>query len=249
MGVIGRIAGVAVIDRDEFLDEHWDYEAGQHVTILGKTNSGKTTLGYDLLGRTAYPKLPALMLVMKPRDATAARYARELDMPRIKHWPPAPNPLRRPTRGWTIWPGHTFDPDADDERLYTVFRAAILDSYKRGKRILVADEVVDLAELSTQDDGRRVTLKRPLEAVWKRGRSMGCGLWAFTQRPAGMSYHGYSAPEHIFIAHDPDKRTRQRYDEIGGVDTGLVQACVMRLPPWHFLYLQRSTGTYCVVTP
>jgi hypothetical protein len=247
--VTNRIAGVTVLSRQTFLDEYWAYRAGQHVTILGKTNSGKTTLGYQLLDKSARPELPALVLVMKPRDATASHYARGQDMPRVRYWPQAPNPMRRKPRGYTIWPQPTFDPDRDDETLFWTFRSVILDSYKRGNRILFADEIVDVSELRSQIEPKLGNLRRPLDAVWKRGRSMGCGLWAATQRPAGMSYHGYSAPEHIFIAHDPDYRTRKRYDEIGGVDTGLVQSVVMRLPPWHFLYLQRSTGTYCVVAP
>ena len=246
---MATIAGASLVDRGAFLTDYWDYRPGQHVTILGKTNSGKTTLGYQLLDKSATQRLPALVLVMKPRDATASHYARELDMPRVRFWPQPPNPMRRKPRGYTVWPQPTFDPDDDDEILYRTFRSVILDSYKRGDRILFADEIVDVSELHSDEGSRRANLRKPLEAVWKRGRSMGCGLWAATQRPAGMSYHGYSAPEHIFIAHDPDYRTRKRYDEIGGVDTGLVQSVVMRLPPWHFLYLQRSTGTFCVVAP
>jgi hypothetical protein len=245
-----RVAGVLVIDRRDFVPNYFapSYRRGQHLTILGKTGCGKTQLGYDLVDAVASPQLPALNMVIKPEDETVKYYARTLDMPRVRAWPLAPNPFRRKTRGYTVWPPPTFDPDMDDELLYWTHRAVILDSYKRGRRILVADEVVDLAELSTVINGKVHTLKKPLEAVWKRGRSMGCGLWAFTQRPSGMSYHGYSAPEHMFIAYDPDHRTRKRYDEIGGVDSGLVQNVVRQLPEFHFMYLQRSTGTYCVVS-
>jgi hypothetical protein len=158
--------------------------------------------------------------------------------------------LRRKPNGYTLWPRLGRDPDEDDAILYRVFRHAILQHYRRGSGILFADEAVDVAELDDPEQrARRATLRRPLDAIWKRGSGMGGGLWAATQRPAGLSYHGYSAPEHIFLAHDPDKRTRQRYDEIGGADTGLVASVTMRLPPYHFLYLQRSTGTYCVVSP
>lgn len=236
----GSIEGVKIVPRDVFLSSFWHYEAGQHVTILGRNNSGKTYLAYQLIDRTATARLPALILVMKPRDATAARYARELDMPRTTHWPQPPNPFARSRRGWTLWPRHTFDPDIDDPMLRSLFRTALLDSYKHGDRIVFADEVVGLQQ--------ELNLKRELETIWMRGRSMGCGLWAASQRAANMSYHGYSAPEHLFVAYEPDKMSRDRFDEIGGIaDRGLVSAVVLRLPPRHFLYLQRSTATYCIV--
>jgi len=238
-----QIAGASVIPREEFIAERWSYEAGQHVTILGRNGSGKTQLGYELLARTATPEVPAVVLVMKPRDSTATRWGRELGYARTAHYPPPPNPLRRRPAGWNVWPRHTFDPDVDDPMLRSVFRSAIIDSYKRGNRILFADEVVGLQQ--------ELNLKRELETVWMRGRSMGCGLWALSQRAANMSYHGYSAPEHMFLAYDPDHETRKRYDEIGGLERGTVQGVTMGLARhrYHFMYIQRSTWTFCVVGP
>lgn len=251
-----QIGGVTIIPRDVFLDEYWSYRSGQHVTFVAKTQSGKTTLAYQLLQRSARPDMPALVLVMKPRDPTVTRWTNALGYPRVHSWPPAPNPMRRKPSGWTIWPVLGRDPEEDEEILYRVFRRVLLESYRagrnpKGRRIVFSDEAVDLANLDDPDapSGRKRPLRVPMDAIWKRGSGMDIGQWAATQRAAGLSYHGYSAPEHIFLAYDPDKRTRQRYDEIGGTDRGLVEAVTQRLPPFHFLYLQRSTGTYCVVGP
>jgi hypothetical protein len=248
---VDRIQGVQVLPRAVFLDEYWQYRAGQHVTFVAKTQSGKTTLAYQLLSRSARRDLMAAVLVMKPRDPTVSLWTRQLGYPRTVTWPPLRRTFGSRPPGWTVWPRLGTDPEEDERTLYRVFRRVLLGLYQKGEGIVFADEGVDVGQLDDPDApaARRKPLIRTMEAVWKRGSGMGGGLWVATQRAAGLSYHGYSAPEHMFLAYDPDKKTRKRYDEIGGVDTGLVEAVVMRLPPWHFMYLQRSTGTYCVVAP
>jgi hypothetical protein len=193
------------------------------------------------LGATARPTLPALNLVMKPRDATVMEWGDRIGFRRHQTWPPPYNPLRQRPAGYNIWPRHTFDPEVDDATLRRVFRSAILDSYKRGNRILFADEAAGLvADLN---------LGRELKAIWMRGRSMGTGLWACSQRPVEIPLHAYSQASHLFLAHDPDKRTRDRYGEIGGVDPKLVADLVMRLPKWHFLYLRRDGQRIAIIEP
>ena len=233
------------IARAEFLERKWAYRKGQHVTIMGPTESGKTTLLYQLLGRSARPDLPALVMVMKPRDTTVRDWARSIGAKRVRSWPP---PSRwGPAKWWmrqpaayTIWPSHTFDPDYDDYVLETVFRQAMRDSYRRGNRIVVADEAAGLAV----DLG----LRKDLETLWTRGRSMGTGLWAASQRPAFVPLHAYSQAQHLFLHHDPDLRSRKRYAEIGGVDPKMILDVTSNLPKHHFLYLGPGQR-YCVVTP
>lgn len=238
--------GPRVIDRQEFLTQRWDYRTGDHVTVMAPTGAGKTTLLYQLLEQTARPNLPALVLVMKPRDATVTALAKRLEARRATTWPPV---MRRgpaawwspKPRAWTVWPRHTFDPDIDDATLHRVFRDAMRDSYKRGNRIVVADEVAGLAT----DLG----LGRDLTVLWTRGRSMDTGLWAASQRPAFVPLHAYSQAEHLFLHHDPDLRSRKRYSEIGGIDPKLILDVTSDLPKHHFLYLGRSNQRYCVITP
>jgi hypothetical protein len=76
---------------------------------------------------------------------------------------------------------------------------------------------------------------------------MGAGLWAGTQQPFHIPTHAYRQAEHLFIAKDPDKRSRERYDEIGGLDSGTVRAWVLALRKHQFLYLRRSGPAVCIV--
>jgi hypothetical protein len=231
----------ASFPRDEFIAERFHYSAGEHVTFLAPTQSGKTTLAFELLEETVNVELPGLVLVQKPRDAVVSRWLDHLREAKgwIKTttWPP--NPLRKRAPGYILWPPHRHDPDQDNPRQRDIFRRAILDSYKAGNRVLFADETYGLSE--------ELDLDKELIAVWSRGGGMGCGLWAATQRPAYIPLWGYSAAEHVFLANDPDKRARIRYGEIGGINPKFVEWQVERLPKYHMLYIRRTGPAVCIV--
>jgi hypothetical protein len=232
---------VARFGRDEFLEERWNYRAGEHVTILGPTGSGKTYLAYQLLQQTASPRLPGVVLVMKPKDKTVERWTKSSGFRRIRTWPP---PLRLPGMalppGYVLWPKHSFDPERDDYTLYVEFRKALLDSYRRGNRIVFADEMVGLTS--------ELNLTREVVTLWTRGRSMGTSVWAASQKPTHIPLHAYSQASHLFLALDPDERARDRFAEIGGVDPKLVKRAVMGLAKYEWLYIRRDGPVMCVVS-
>ncbi len=224
--------------RPEFLAERWDYRPGEHVTLLAPTQSGKTTLALQLLNATVSEQLPGVVLVVKPRDAVVERLRRQAGFKVVRSWPPVRIPGAGPPRGYVLWPRLQFDPKHDNALLYAECRKAILDSYRRGNRILFCDETYRLSTLNL--DPEMIT-------VWASGASMGTGIWAATQRPAMIPQWAYSQAEHIFIAYDPDRRARQRYDEIGGVDPDLVRSAVVNLGQYEWLYIRRTGRTVCVI--
>lgn len=227
------------IGRDEFITRRFRYRPGEHVTVLGSTGSGKTHLCYQLLGQVSRPELPAVSLVMKPRDATVRRFAKANGHKIVRHWPPFKTPFHGKPPGYVLWPKHTHDPDRDNATLWREFRACILDSYKRGNRILFADETAGLTD--------ELGLKTECVALWTRGRSMGTGLWAASQRPAYIPLHAYTNSEHLFLAYEADKRGRDRFREIGGVDAKLVSDTVLSLGKYQWLYIRRTDRTMCIV--
>ncbi len=233
---------VEYVTREEFFAECWDYEAGEHVTVLGPTGSGKTFLTQELIDHTAVPELPAVVLVMKPRDATVTRWNKTAKFTVVRNWPPGVSPWKpKKPRGWILQPRHSFDPDRDEEQHRIIFRRAILDSYRKGNRILFADELFSLC--------KELGLEKELVTIWSKGRSMGCGLWGGTQKPTHVPLWAYSMAEHLFLANDPDKRARDRFGEIGGVDPKLVERVVLSLEKYEWLYIRRRDRTMCILRP
>lgn len=240
---------IAHIPRAVFLERYWDYEAGQHVTILGKTGSGKTFLGFQLLNASTSKDLPGVVLVMKPRDATVDRWAKRLKYRRVSHWPPPI--IRRKVdkpRGWILWPP-LGDFDQDDITLRREFERCFRESYtqaarKNGEpRAIFVDELVGVA--------RELRLEPAVNRLYMRGRSLGVGLWAATQRPFNAPLLAYQAPEHLFIAAEPDARNRQRLGEIGGFDSDVLDTIVnpeSRVLGTHeFLYLGQEQHTMAII--
>jgi hypothetical protein len=236
-----RRAIVHEFARQEFIESRWDYRPGDHVTFLAPTDWGKTELTNELAEVTASPKLPVINLAMKPRDATMKRWTERLEARQVATWPPGPSwrwAFRKPA-AYTLWPRHTFDPDVDDAHLYAQFRSAILDSYKRGKRIINADEVLGLVDLG---------LMRELRACWTRGRSMGCGVWGSNQAPTFIGRWAYSQAAHLFLGNVPDKAAVDRFGEIGGgIDPLLIRDVTLSLGDHEWLYIRRRGRVMCKI--
>ena len=134
------------------------------------------------------------------------------------------------------------DLDGDNARLTREFRQCMRSCYgSRKPYIVFFDEV--------QEGQSTLGLKKECEAYWKRGRSLESGLWACAQRSAYNSQDMYNAPEHVFLFSDPDKRNRQRFGEIGGVDPDLVENAVYGLDQYQALYIKRTGPELAIVNP
>jgi hypothetical protein len=240
--VTAGVSGVVTFPREEFIRERFRYDAGEHVTVLGPTGYGKTELCNELISEIATPDLPALMLAAKPRDDTMKKWSAHLGSRTVKEWPPKKRLLDRADNDrpafYTVWPEHTFDPDVDDNHLYDVFRSALLESYRTGNRIISADELLGLTDIG---------LRRELVTLWTRGRSMGTGLFGASQKPTDIPTYAYGQAAHLFLANDPDKRSRDRFKEIGGVDPKLIESCVLGLAKYQWLYIRRDGPKMCIV--
>lgn len=234
-----------VLTRPEFLDVFAaNYQPGEHVTIIGPTNSGKTTLVFEMLNKVATPELPAVVLVMKPKDSTVVAAAKRLGFYRTERWPPASKRDWRPwrptfgqkIRGWIFWPRQSLtNIRRDDDMLAFHFGKAISDCYRTGNRIVFVDEAH-----AVQND---LKLKPEIDAVLMRGRSLGCGGWFATQRPRYITLNAYSQAEHLILFDTADDRDLKVYTEIGGkIDPKIIAEAVTSLNRFESVYIGRTKG-------
>jgi hypothetical protein len=211
---------VEVIPRDEFVREFGStYKPGQHLTMIGPTQRGKSYLARQLLGRTISPQHRATILLGKPpgRDPGMESSAKQLGLRKTTVWPPERQFGDRKVNGWLLQPKQEMrNVDADNANLKAQFRAALMGNYAtdaRHPRIILVDET----HLVQNDLG----LKKEYEAPLMRGAPH-CAVWSLVQRGRYISYHAYCEPEHLFIFYDPDPTNRQRYADIGGIDPNEV---------------------------
>lgn len=230
------------IDTDDFVTDVWQYEPGQHVSFIGPTGRGKTTLALKLctVARFDFPHIRAVLLAMKPDkgpryrrrstgDETVARLTRQYGGRITRNWPPIRWPWQPEPVFWTYWPRHSRDPLGDRARHSTLFGDAFLTEYLAGGRIIIADELFSLeAELKLRDH---------LDTLYTKGRSMEAGIWGATQRPAHVTRNAYSMASHLFLWKDNDLDARKRYAEISGVDPKMVLEVIGRLSRYECLYL------------
>lgn len=209
--------GVPVIPWSRFLPA-LDWRQGEHVSMVGTTGSGKTTLGVTLLPRRAY----RVIVCVKPRDALMRRIAREEDYHVATVWPPTKDADRI-----ILWPENKGRRNLD-EQSETIGRA--LDNlYSEGSWAVYIDEL----EWITND----LNLEHHVKVLWQHGRSLGLSLVTGSQRPRHVPMLAYDQSTHLFLWQNSDKYNRRRMGEISGFDGELAAHAISHLPKHVFLYV------------
>jgi hypothetical protein len=242
MTITGSSIGnrVEVYPRKEFLQLFGRefYAQGQHLTMLGPTQRGKTTLCLQMLKRVISPELPCVILAGKPpgRDGTMAKAPQLLNLRVTEEWPPPFAFTKK--NGYMLRPVHTLkDLDRDEKNLREQFRRAMISNYASKTPVI---QVVDEA-YQVQND---LSLKREYEAPLMRGAPI-CAEWSLIQRGRYMSYLAYDAAEHMVIFFDSDQTNVKRYSEMGGVDPAQVEYLVSNLKCYH---IQTGPKTFTTIS-
>lgn len=236
------------IERQDFLTRIWDYKVGEHVTFLGPTKSGKTTLKMQLLN--AIHDFPGHKVIVdtKPRNREVDEWAERFQWPVTRTMPIGPYTRARWTmKGYdfdtvVFRPPHPYDPEEGDDSVREDIKRFLLRAYHGKKNwIIDADEMLDWVDIK---------LDKIMRVLWSRGRSMDLGFWGGTQRPYDVPLYAYSSPTHLFFSRDNDPRNRERLRGIAGLPNPKeVDATIANLPKFHWLYLQPRDGKACIIGP
>jgi energy-coupling factor transporter ATP-binding protein EcfA2 len=202
---------------------------GEHVSYIGPTGSGKTTLALAILPIRQH----VLALATKPKDRTMDRLHRDERWPIVREWPP--KRIRGNADRLILWPPFSRPDDVVAQQV--VMHRALVDAFTQGGWTIFADELFYLC--------RYLGLQRTLEMIWTQGRSVGITLVGGTQRPAHVPLLAYDQATHLFFWRDNDETNLRRIGGLGGLNSAAIRRTVASLPKHHALYLNTRTGETC----
>lgn len=222
----------------------WEWDRGEHVTILGPTGSGKTHLMTAIL-----PKHPDVVTFnLKPNDTTLLERLPESTWQRIAHWPPPQVYTDRPN--WVVLKPKQRSMETNDAHQARVVRYCLKRIYEgppgaqeneQGRwTIAVPDLFKLLKRLKVADKGQQPDDQ--LEQLYTEGRGIGVSLVIDAQTTAWLERLSLDQPMHFFMFRPRDRDRADRYAELGNRDKAEVRDILEGLDAdnHEFLYVPTS---------
>lgn len=249
---------VEVIPRREFLRAFGkDYKGGQHVTYIGPTGRGKSTLAFQCLQQVISPERQVISLhgKIKGRDPVVGRAAKHLNLRVVPELPTSTRQKydrARKYNGYMLVPLEHPGNSASEEnnKLRREFAKAIHENYAtRGRETITHINEAHQAQ-------KELKLMETCEAPLMRGAPDNAE-WNEIQRGRYVSYHCFGAPEHMFVFYDDDADNRRRYADFGCADPDEIELIASKLRTERVrdgrtisqcLYIRRGGGMYVIDT-
>jgi energy-coupling factor transporter ATP-binding protein EcfA2 len=208
----------------EFYDDILDWQQGEHVTLLGHTGSGKTTLARHLIQKRTHK----LIFATKPRDPNIDVFKRD-GFHLTRNWPVDP----RIKRNVIFWP--KVERPTDISLQGDAINRCLQSVYRTGGWCLYFDEVRYISDT--------LGLRPLLEVIWLQGRALKLSVLAGTQRPAWIPREAYSEATHLFLWRSTNRYDLKRLEDASNVDTKELSPILRNLPKHDVLYVNTRDGS------
>jgi hypothetical protein len=215
-------------------------DSADHVTIIGPTGTGKTTLAMQVARLRRY----VVVLGCKPEDRQLARLAAADGFYRI---PDGELPSSEFEKRVLVWPQYRGVKDAPRQR--DAFAAVFDRAFSGGGWHIVAEEAPHLIDLG---------MIKQVRQHLRMGRSCRSGLILCTQRPRGLPLEAISGAQHLLIFGTNDDEDLKRLGGMNGVSSALVRETVAGLGrgdpddpagrPFRFLHVDTRSGTLAITS-
>lgn len=210
---------------DDFMAFYFDWQQGEHVTLIGPTGQGKTTLALSILQLRTF----VLAIATKQRDPVlyqleARGYERQTN---FGDRPPEVSP--KVVLAANLPKGTESLP----QQKRTV-HDALTTVYVQGGWTVYLDEARYVTEYLKQ--------AAEVELLWQQGRSSGISVVAAAQRPAWIPLSAFSQATHLFLWRTSDQRDLERVGALGAHDSRAISAEVASLPRFTVLYVNTRDG-------
>lgn len=202
---------------------------GEHVSLIGPTGAGKTTLAYFILPMRQY----SVVMATKPKSPSLSRFGRDHGYKVLKEWENL-SPTRVPKR--IIWPNMRSLTDLPNQ--VRVIGDTFSNIFMEGGWSLYIDE---LRYVTTE-----LGFKRWVNLYLLQGRELGISLVVSSQRPAWIPLEVFDQATHLFFWNDRDDRNLSRIAGISSMDTYLIRDTIVNLERHQFLYINTRTGSMVI---
>lgn len=227
-----QLLDVPTVEWWDFLENHFRWEQGEHLTAIGPTGAGKTTLSMALLPVRRY----IVATGTKPKDPTLKKLQDEWDFTLLRQWIKL-SPELYPKR--LIWPDATDLHSAQKQR--EIFMDVFEHIYREGGWCVYIDEMWYFIH--------HLKMEKEVKTFLQQSRSNGISMMLLTQRPAFVPLECYDQSTHLFFARDNDERNLQRISGIAWLSAKTVRETVASLARYQWLYINTKTGELVKTTP
>lgn len=230
--VRNEIQEVPTVTWAEFVNQHFQWEQGEHLTAIGPTGAGKTTLSMALLPFRRY----VIATGTKPKDPTLDKLKDESGYVLLRKWQKL-SPELYPKR--LIWPDSRDLHSAAKQR--EVFMDAFAHIYQEGGWCTYIDEMWYFIH--------HLKMEKEVKTFLQQSRSNNISMLLLTQRPAFVPLECYDQSSHLFFARDNDESNLKRISGIAWLSAKTVRETVASLDRFQWLYINTKTGELMKTTP